>query len=82
VNLGRERKADPKWLLPLLCRRGGVTRADIGKIVIEARETRFEVTAAAAGAFAARSRKPDPRMPETRIELVREFKKAGKRPHA
>ena len=82
INLGRERKADPKWLLPLLCRRGGVTRADIGKIVIEARETRFEVTASAAGAFAARSRKPDPRMPETRIELVREFKKAGKRPHA
>jgi ATP-dependent RNA helicase DeaD len=82
ITLGRERKADPKWLLPLLCRRGGVTRADIGKIDVFPRETRFEVTAAAAGAFAARARQLDPRMPEARIELVREAKKAGKRPHA
>jgi ATP-dependent RNA helicase DeaD len=70
--LGRERKADPKWILPLLCRRGGVTRDQIGKIQVLPRETRFEVARSAAAAFAAATARPDPRMPEARIERVRE----------
>jgi ATP-dependent RNA helicase DeaD len=40
LALGRSRQADPRWVLPLLCRRGGVTRDDIGKIVIPPQETR------------------------------------------
>ena len=28
VNVGRSRNADPRWLLPILCRRGGVDSAD------------------------------------------------------
>jgi ATP-dependent RNA helicase DeaD len=72
ILLGRERKADPKWILPLLCRRGGVTRDQIGKIQVLPRETRFEVARAAAGAFARAARRPDPRMPEARIEPFRE----------
>jgi ATP-dependent RNA helicase DeaD len=68
VTLGREQRADPKWLLPLLCRRGGVTRAEIGRIVVLARETRFEVARQAAGRFEVEARRPDPRAREVRIE--------------
>jgi ATP-dependent RNA helicase DeaD len=68
ILIGRERKADPKWILPLLCRRGAVTRDQIGKIEVLPRETRFEIARAAAGAFTAAASRPDPRMPEARIE--------------
>jgi ATP-dependent RNA helicase DeaD len=71
ISIGREKKADPKWLLPLLCRRGGVTRDEIGKIVILASETRFEVATVAAARFAAAARVPDPRAPGIRIEPAR-----------
>jgi ATP-dependent RNA helicase DeaD len=68
ILIGRERNADPKWILPLLCRRGAVTRDQIGKIQVLPRETRFEVARAAAGTFTAAAARPDPRMPEARIE--------------
>ena len=71
ISIGREKQADPKWILPLLCRRGGVTRDEIGKIVILAAETRFEVATVAAARFAAAARVPDPRAPGLRIEPAR-----------
>ncbi len=74
IDVGRERSADPKWLLPLLCRRGDVTRSEIGKILIFPRETRFEVAADAAAAFEAQARRPDAKMPGVRIDRVREEK--------
>jgi ATP-dependent RNA helicase DeaD len=82
INIGRERKADPKWLLPLLCRRGGVTRHEIGKIVVLPREARFEVARAAAARFALAARRPDPRMVQVRIEPVRERPPARPRSHS
>ncbi len=68
LTLGREMKADPRWILPLLCRRGGVSRDAIGKIVILPRETRFEIAREAAEAFARSARRTDPKMPSVRIE--------------
>jgi len=53
LNIGREKNADPKWLIPLICRRGHVTKPDIGAIRVFGRETKFEITAAAAERFAA-----------------------------
>jgi ATP-dependent RNA helicase DeaD len=70
LSLGRERSADPKWILPLLCRRGGVTRDAIGKIVVDERETRFQIAREFADAFLASARRPDPRAPGLRIELA------------
>jgi ATP-dependent RNA helicase DeaD len=70
IGLGREKNADPKWILPLICRRGDVTRDQIGKIVVMPRETRFEIAADAAADFAKAARRPDPRMPAVRIEPV------------
>ncbi len=79
LGLGRERKADPKWILPLICRRGGITRDEIGKIVVLPRETRFEVARAAAAAFARAARRADPRMPGVRIEPAREGRAGASR---
>jgi len=60
LNVGRERKADPKWILPLVCRVGNVTRNEIGPIRIFADETKFEIVGHAAEAFAAAIREnPD-----------------------
>lgn len=61
IDIGRERNAEPRWLLPLLCRAGNVTKAEIGSIKIFDRDTRFQVAAESADTFAdaARSMKPN-----------------------
>ncbi|MFD2236252.1 DEAD/DEAH box helicase [Aureimonas populi] len=51
LDIGRRNEADPKWLLPLLCRRGRVTKQEIGAIKIYDRETKFEVAEEAAKKF-------------------------------
>ena len=51
LNVGRSQKADPKWLLPLICRMGGVEKRDVGAIRIQDTETRFEITTARAEEF-------------------------------
>jgi ATP-dependent RNA helicase DeaD len=53
MNIGRRHNADPRWLLPLLCRRGHITRGEIGAIRIAANETAFEIPRAVAGRFVA-----------------------------
>ena len=53
LNLGRNKNANPKWLVPLICRLGHVTKADIGAIRIFERETKFEIAAEAIGRFSA-----------------------------
>ena len=52
MNIGRRQNADPRWLLPLLCRRGHITRNEVGAIRIGANETHFQVPRAIAGRFA------------------------------
>jgi ATP-dependent RNA helicase DeaD len=51
LNIGREQKADPKWLVPLICRLGQVQKRDIGAIRIFARDTRFAISAQARAGF-------------------------------
>ena len=53
LSLGRKHRADPKWLLPMICKAGGVTKRDVGSIKIQDTETRFEIAADKAAAFAA-----------------------------
>ncbi|HEY2358279.1 MAG TPA: DEAD/DEAH box helicase [Phenylobacterium sp.] len=45
MPIGRQNNADPKWLIPLICRLGHVTKKDIGQIRIFDRETKFEIVA-------------------------------------
>jgi ATP-dependent RNA helicase DeaD len=54
LSLGRKHRADPKWLLPMICKAGDVTKRDVGSIKILDTETRFEISAGAAAAFAER----------------------------
>ncbi|MFZ5475146.1 MAG: DEAD/DEAH box helicase [Myxococcota bacterium] len=72
VNVGRAEGADPRWVLPMLCRRGRVTKNEIGRIVILQHETRFEVAPPAAQRFADFSRKPDRQEPGIRIGPLRQ----------
>ena len=53
MDIGRWQNADPRWILPLLCRRGHITRNEIGAIRISANETHFQVPRAIADRFAA-----------------------------
>ena len=43
MDIGRQQNADPRWILPLLCRRGHITKNEIGAIRIAASETFFQV---------------------------------------
>jgi ATP-dependent RNA helicase DeaD len=51
LNVGRERNADPKWLLPEICRQGEVSKKDIGAIRVFEMETLFQIDPAAAPKF-------------------------------
>ncbi len=52
LSLGRKHRADPKWLLPMICKAGGVTKREVGSIKIDDTETRFEIAADKADEFA------------------------------
>ena len=51
VNAGHKQRAEPRWLLPLICRLGHVTRREVGQIEIGQSESRFEIRADAAAKF-------------------------------
>ena len=53
MNVGRRHNADPRWLLPLLCRRGHITKGEIGAIRIANDESAFEIPKAIAAKFIA-----------------------------
>jgi len=59
IDLGRNKNAEARWLLPMICRRGHVTKRDIGAIRVFDRETLFEITAEAAPRFEAAVAKVD-----------------------
>lgn len=58
LNIGRKKNADPKWLLPMLCRRGNISKQEIGAIRIFDYETQVEIAEAAAADFAANMARP------------------------
>jgi len=53
LDIGRRRNADPRWILPLLCRRGQITRNEIGAIRIGPNETFVQIPRAISDKFAA-----------------------------
>ena len=64
ISIGHNDGGDPKWILPLLCRAGGITKRDIGTIRVFDTDTRFEVSRAASEAFAAATANPGPHEPK------------------
>jgi ATP-dependent RNA helicase DeaD len=57
--IGRRKNAEARWLLPMICRRGGVEKQDIGAIRIMDTTTEFEISARVADSFAAQIKRPD-----------------------
>lgn len=47
LSVGRDKNAEPRWLLPLLCRAGNIDKSKIGKIKMENTETFVELQEAA-----------------------------------
>jgi len=78
LNVGRASNADPRWLLPFLCRRGHVTKAEIGRIEIAERQSRVEIARHAAGRFASSIRRPDAQDRHIRIEEDRPHRPSSK----
>ena len=53
MDIGRRQNADPRWVLPLICRRGGITKNEVGAIRIAPNETAFQIPRALAAKFTA-----------------------------
>lgn len=51
LSVGRKQGAEPRWVLPLLCREGRITRREIGAIRVRETETWAEIAEPAAGRF-------------------------------
>ncbi len=47
LSVGRKNKAEPRWLLPMLCRNANISKDDIGAIRVQYQETFVEVQTSA-----------------------------------
>ncbi|MHC2734677.1 superfamily II DNA/RNA helicase [Bradyrhizobium liaoningense] len=74
--IGRRKNAEARWLLPMICRRGGIDKHDIGAIKIMDTTTEFEISERVAESFAAKIKRPD-KEDSIRIEPMAE---ASRRP--
>jgi ATP-dependent RNA helicase DeaD len=59
ASIGSRKNAEARWLLPMICRRGGIDKSDIGAIRIMDTSSEFEISARAAESFAVKIRRPD-----------------------
>lgn len=67
--IGRQKNAEARWLLPMICRRGGIDKSDIGAIRIFDATTEFEISGEVADQFTAMIRQPD-KQDNIRIEAL------------
>ncbi len=51
ISVGRKQNAEPRWLIPLLCKSGDITKADIGVIKMQQEDTLIQLDAAQAESF-------------------------------
>jgi ATP-dependent RNA helicase DeaD len=59
VSAGLQKKAEARWLLPMICRRGGIEKNDIGAIRIYQHHSEFEISKEAAEGFLIKIKRPD-----------------------
>jgi ATP-dependent RNA helicase DeaD len=67
--IGRRKNAEARWLLPMICRRGGIDKQDIGAIRIMDTTTEFEISQRVVDSFTAMIRRPD-KEDNIRIEFI------------
>ncbi|EKE75566.1 DEAD/DEAH box helicase [Oceanibaculum indicum] len=53
ISLGRKHRAEPRWLLPMICKAGHVTKAAVGSIKVGDTTTEFEISPAMLESFEA-----------------------------
>jgi ATP-dependent RNA helicase DeaD len=53
LSVGRKQNAEPRWLIPLLCRSDAITKSEIGAIKMQPEETFVEIAASHADALVA-----------------------------
>ena len=51
LSVGRKQKAEPRWLIPMLCKAGGLTKRDIGVIKMQDNDTLVQLDAEQADGF-------------------------------
>ncbi|MBB3608357.1 DEAD/DEAH box helicase [Rhizobium sp. BK602] len=51
LSVGRKQNAEPRWLIPMLCRNGNLTKRDIGAIKMQPEETFVEFSVEGAERF-------------------------------
>jgi ATP-dependent RNA helicase DeaD len=59
ASIGSRKNAEARWLLPMICRRGGIDKQDIGAIRVMDTTTEFEISERVAESFAVKIRRPD-----------------------
>jgi ATP-dependent RNA helicase DeaD len=51
LSVGRRQNAEPRWLIPMLCRTGGITKREIGAIRMQPEESFVQIATASADSF-------------------------------
>ena len=51
LSVGRRQNAEPRWLIPMLCRTGGITKREIGAIRMQPEESFVQIAADSADRF-------------------------------
>lgn len=69
LSVGRKQRAEPRWLIPTICRNGDLSKNEIGAIKMQADETFVEIAANHADRFMAKLGKD--RMMERGIRVTR-----------
>ena len=69
LSVGRKQRAEPRWLIPTICRNGDLSKNEIGAIKMQADETYVEIAAEHADRFLAKLGKD--RMMERGIRVTR-----------
>ncbi len=69
LSVGRKQRAEPRWLIPTICRNGDLTKNEIGAIKMQADETYVEIAADHADRFLQKLGKD--RMMERGIRVTR-----------
>lgn len=79
VNWGSGEGATPQRLLAMVCRRGGIEKADVGSIRVSKRSSRVDVAAPVAARFARACARPDRRDRHVRIRATRPERRSRKK---
>ncbi len=78
LSVGRKQRAEPRWLIPTICRSGDLSKNEIGAIKMQADETFVEIAEAHADRFMAKlgkDRTMDRGIRVTRLDAAPDFSK-------